>query len=102
MDNNFWKKQENLRRRCQIGLLACSASYEAEQATEMQWSEIEGPVKIGVLYLWLNNIRNKVLFYMHFVLICTVVVLCCSVSVCMSGYRNVRVCEGFVRILYCV
>ena len=43
----------------------------------------EGPVKNGVLYLWINNIRNYILFFLpivllfllHFVLICTVVVL---------------------------
>jgi len=25
---------------------------------EAQWSEVKGPVKIGVLYLWISNIRN--------------------------------------------
>jgi hypothetical protein len=31
-----------------------------------------------------------------FVLNCTVVVLYCFISVCMSGFCNVCVCEGFV------
>jgi hypothetical protein len=43
--------------------------------------------------------------YMHFVLICTVVVsycfvVCACACGCMSGFCNVCVCEGFVMCGY--
>ena len=64
----------------------------------------EGPVKNGVLYLWINNIRKLVLllflyafcFNLYcggFILFCSV---CVCVCVCVSGFCNVCVCKGFV------
>jgi hypothetical protein len=60
---------------------------------EVSWSAVkwsEGPVKIGVLYLWINNIRNEVilifLYAFRFNLYCGRFIL----------FYNVCVWVGFV------
>ena len=77
------------------------------QWIEVRWSAVkwsEGPVKISVLYLWINNIRNYVflvflyafcfnLYCGGFILFCCCVYMCVCVCVCvcMSGFCNVWV-----------
>jgi hypothetical protein len=75
----------------------------------------EGPVKNGVLYLWIDNIRNYVLFFLPivllfllhfcfnlycggFVLFCNVCVYVCFVM-CLCC-ACVRVCVGFVMCVF--
>jgi len=62
--------------------------------SEVKWSEVkwsEGSVKIGVLYLWINNIRNYVLlFFLYaflFNLYCGGFILFCSVCMRVCFYE---------------
>jgi hypothetical protein len=73
--------------------------------SEVRWSAVkwsEGPVKIGVLYLWINSIRNWVpllfLYAFCFNLYCGGFMLFCSV--CMRACVWVAfVIRVFVRVL---
>jgi len=69
----------------------------------VQRIEVKVLLKVVCYTCGLKILKKKILLfsYMHFVLICTVVVLCCFVvCVCacgfISGFCNVWVCEGFV------
>ena len=76
---------------------------------EVQWSEEKVLLKTVSYTCRLTTLETRYcsfsklrcFSYMHFVLICTVVVLYCFVMCvcecgCMSGFCNVCVCEGFV------
>ena len=58
---------------------------------EVKWTE--GPVKIGVIYLWSNNIRNYVLYFLRILLLflCALLLtviglLCIVLSSCVYLY----------------
>jgi len=74
---------------------------------EVQWSEVKVLLKLVSYTCVLTTLETRYcsfsplccFSYMHFVLICTVVVLYCfavCVCACVSGFCNVCVCEGFV------
>jgi hypothetical protein len=84
--------------------------------SEVKWSEVKVQLKLVCYTCGLTTLetRYSCFSYIHFILICTVVVLYCFVvcvytCVCMSVFCNVCVCEGFVMcgvflvicILYC-
>jgi len=63
------------------------------------WSEVKVLLKLVCYTCGLTTLETR--YYMHFVLICTVVVsycfvMCVCVCVCVCGFCNVCVCEGFV------
>jgi len=93
--------------------MVCGVKWSEVKWGEVQWSEEKVLLKIVCYTCGLTTLETRYcsfsplccFSYMHFVLICTVVVLYCFVicvcvcvraCVCMCVFSNVCVCEGFV------